>query len=56
MIRQELEVRDARDQNRAIAPLKPAADAMLLDNSALTVEASMVCVLDAWQQRRPFEA
>ena len=55
-LRQELEVRDARDQNRAIAPLKPAADAMLLDNSALTVEASMVCVLDAWQQRRPFEA
>jgi 3-phosphoshikimate 1-carboxyvinyltransferase len=27
---------------------------MLLDNSALTVEASVDAVLDAWQQRRPF--
>ena len=55
-LRQELEARDARDQNRATAPLKPAEDAMLLDNSALTVEASMDAVLNAWQQRRPFEA
>jgi len=53
-LRQELEARDARDQNRATAPLKPAADAMLLDNSALTFEASMVAVLEAWEHRRPF--
>ncbi|MDB5566068.1 MAG: Cytidylate kinase [Tardiphaga sp.] len=30
--------RDERDQNRAIAPLKPAADAFLLDNSNLDIE------------------
>jgi 3-phosphoshikimate 1-carboxyvinyltransferase len=54
-LRAELEARDARDQTRAISPLKPAQDAMLLDNSALTVEASVVAVLDAWEQRRPFK-
>ena len=53
-LRTELEMRDARDQTRAISPLKPAQDAMLLDNSALTVEASMVAVLEAWEDRRPF--
>jgi 3-phosphoshikimate 1-carboxyvinyltransferase len=54
-LRSELEARDARDQNRSVSPLKPAADAMLLDNSALTVEASVDAVLKAWQQRRPFD-
>jgi len=53
-LRAELEARDARDQTRAVSPLKPAADAMLLDNSALSVDASVDAVLDAWQQRRPF--
>ena len=55
-LRGELELRDARDQTRAVSPLRPAADAMLLDNSALTVEASVDAVLEAWQQRRPFKA
>ena len=55
-LRAELEARDTRDQTRAVSPLRPAADAMLLDNSALTVEASVEAVLEAWQQRRPFKA
>lgn len=50
----ELEARDARDSTRAVSPLKPAADAILMDNSALTVEASVEAVLDAWEQKRPF--
>ena len=54
-LRAELELRDARDQTRAVSPLKPAQDAMLLDNSALTVEASVVAVLDAWEKCRPFK-
>ncbi len=54
VLREELEARDLRDQSRQASPLKPAPDAMLLDNSALTVEASVDAVLDAWQQRRPF--
>ena len=53
-LRADLEARDERDQNRSVAPLKPAEDALLLDNSDLTVESSMDKVLEAWQQRRPF--
>ncbi len=54
-LRAELEARDARDQTRVVSPLRPAVDAMLLDNSALTVEASVDAVLNAWQDRRPFK-
>ena len=53
-LRAALEMRDARDQTRVVSPLRPAADAMLLDNSALTVEASVDAVLTAWEDRRPF--
>ncbi|NRO97581.1 (d)CMP kinase [Paraburkholderia sp. NMBU_R16] len=34
----DLRERDARDTNRTVAPLAPAADAKLLDTSALTVD------------------
>jgi len=53
-LRSDLEARDARDQARSAAPLKPAADAMPLDNSALTIEASVEVVLGWWEARRPF--
>ncbi len=53
-LRADLEARDLRDTTRAVAPLKPAQDAQLLDNSALTIEASVEKVLEMWQQRRPF--
>ena len=53
-LRAELEARDVRDQTRSVSPLRAAADALLLDNSALTIEASVAAVLTAWQQRRPF--
>ena len=53
-LRAELEARDVRDRTRAVSPLKPAPDAMLLDNSALSVDASVDAVLTAWRQRRPF--
>ncbi|WP_164115729.1 (d)CMP kinase [Sphingorhabdus sp. Alg239-R122] len=33
--------RDARDTNRATAPLKPAEDALLLDTSDLTIDAAV---------------
>jgi len=55
-LRADIEARDARDSSRAIAPLKPAEDAMLLDNSQLTVDESVDRVLGWWQQRRPFAA
>ncbi|MDR7123615.1 d(CMP) kinase [Pseudotabrizicola sp. 4114] len=36
----EVQERDARDMNRTDAPLKPAADALMLDTSELSVEAA----------------
>jgi 3-phosphoshikimate 1-carboxyvinyltransferase len=53
-LRADLEARDARDQNRAVAPLKPAEDAKLLDNSHLGIEDSVQQVLLWWQQSGPF--
>jgi 3-phosphoshikimate 1-carboxyvinyltransferase len=53
-LRADLEARDARDSSRSVAPLKPAADARLLDNSSLSVEESVKRVLDWWQGKQPF--
>ena len=38
--------RDERDRNRAIAPLKPAEDAYLLDNSHLDIEGGVRAAID----------
>ena len=38
--------RDERDQNRALAPLKPAKDAYLLDNSNLDIEGGVRAAID----------
>jgi 3-phosphoshikimate 1-carboxyvinyltransferase len=54
-LRADLEARDARDRNRSASPLKPAEGALLLDNSALSIEASVDAVLKAWEERRPFD-
>jgi 3-phosphoshikimate 1-carboxyvinyltransferase len=53
-LRADLEARDARDTSRSVAPLKPAQDAMLLDNSDLGIEQSVVQVLDWWQSKQDF--
>ncbi len=53
-LRADLEARDARDSSRSVAPLKPAQDALLLDNSDLTVDQSVSLVMDWWQGRQPF--
>jgi len=53
-LRADLEVRDARDKSRAVAPLKPAEDALMLDNSALSIEESVEQVLAWWAGRSPF--
>ena len=53
-LRADLEARDARDSNRAVAPLKPAQDALLLDNSSQTVEESVTQVLQWWEEKQPF--
>ena len=53
-LRQDLEARDARDTTRAVAPLKPAQDALLLDNSELSIEQSVSQVLGWWAGKQPF--
>ena len=53
-IQQSLEARDARDMSRQAAPLRPADNAMLLDNSDLSIEKSVDQVIDWWQGTRPF--
>ena len=54
-LRADLEARDLRDSSRSVAPLKPAPDARLLDNSHQTIEQSVVQVLAWWQEVQPFE-
>ena len=53
-LRADLEARDARDSSRSVAPLKPAQDAKLLDNSDLTIEESVKAVLNWWQGKQRF--
>ena len=53
-LRADLEARDARDRNRSVAPLVPAQDALMLDNSSLSIEASVEQVLSWWQGKQPF--
>ena len=55
-LRADLEARDARDTSRSVAPLKPAQDAMLLDNSDLSIDQSVVQVLEWWQSKQDFSA
>jgi 3-phosphoshikimate 1-carboxyvinyltransferase len=53
-LRAALEARDARDSSRPVAPLKPAEDALLLDNSSHTVDQSVAQVLRWWEAKQPF--
>ena len=49
-----LKARDAQDMSRQHAPLKPAEDALLLDNSTQTIDESVEQVLSWWQSKQPF--
>jgi cytidylate kinase len=44
----DLAERDARDANRAVAPLIPAPDAQVLDSSALSIEEVVERILKLW--------
>jgi len=43
---QQIEVRDKRDSERAVAPLRPAADAALLDTTHLDIDAAFRAAVD----------
>ncbi len=53
-LRADLEARDQRDQSRAVAPLKPAQDALVLDNSLMSIDEAVDQVVAWWQERQPF--
>ena len=47
---EEMRERDARDRSRAVAPLEPAEDAILLDTSALSADEVFAKALDIVQK------
>ena len=47
----DLQERDARDANRAVAPLVPAPDSQVLDSSALSVDAVVEQILERYKER-----
>ncbi len=49
---QDMKERDARDRTRAVAPLKPAPDAFVLDTSALDPDAAFEAALNFIKTRR----
>ena len=48
----DIRERDDRDSSRAAAPLKPAADAIILDTTGLTIEAGVAVVLERYRELR----
>lgn len=48
----EVKERDARDMNRADAPLKPAADAMVLDTSEMSIDEAVAAAIAHIEARR----
>jgi len=48
----EVAARDRRDAERAVAPLRPAPDAFVLDSTQLSIEKVVEAVLDLLRQRR----
>ena len=47
----DIQERDARDARRAAAPLKPAADAVILDTTHMTIAAAIDSVLGLYRAR-----
>ena len=49
----DIRERDARDAERVVAPLAPAADAVVLDTTGMTIAAAVRFVLDRYQATGP---
>ncbi|TCK03039.1 (d)CMP kinase [Marinobacterium mangrovicola] len=47
----DIRARDDRDMNRAVAPLKPAPDAIILDSTKMTIDEVLLAVLDEARHR-----
>jgi cytidylate kinase len=49
----DIRERDARDAGRVVAPLAPAADAVFLDTTGMTIADAIQFVLDRYRALRP---
>jgi len=47
---EEIKARDERDRNRSVAPLVPAAGAILVDSTNQSIDEVVAGVLDAWSK------
>ncbi len=52
----EIKARDFRDRNRAVTPLKPAEDALILDSTSLSIEEVIAQALSYIQQHLDIKA
>lgn len=50
----ELRVRDKRDRERAVAPLKPAEDAVIIDTDELTIEQVVEQIMEEIRGKKAF--
>lgn len=48
----DIQERDFQDMNRDIAPLKQAADAVVIDTTGLTIEQIVATIVSEWNRRR----
>jgi cytidylate kinase len=48
----DIEARDLRDTQRSVAPLRPATDAIILDNSSLSIEEALNRILALVSERK----
>jgi cytidylate kinase len=48
----DIEKRDAQDAQRAVAPLRPADDAKLLDSTSLSIAEVLDLILQYWQEAK----
>ncbi len=49
----DVRARDERDTNRAVAPLLPAHDAVIIDTTKMSIEVAIESAMDVVQQRQP---
>lgn len=52
----ELAARDKRDQERAVAPLKPAADAVVINTDHRSIDDVLACILEDIAKKKAFPA
>lgn len=50
-VERQIRLRDTQDKSRAVAPLKPAVDAIVIDNAAHSPEETVDVVLSLWNLR-----